>query len=228
MSHIDFNLTSAQSRLSCISSVWYAGRHFEQVVANRTSFSGRVYHFLVGIIDLIPIVGRLASFAEKYFLEQATEQSDVSISSHSISRSNRQARLDREPAQPLLVSEERIQSLVAKYGNSGLGSNDTRINHETSFKKGGLFMYYDRSYRDSYRYENGKICLILGRKNGYDFPTLMIGVHDLNQQEKKHFIDALLPSRVNYYERVARGMYLCPVQKAGLDLLQELEQSVTH
>jgi len=65
MSHINFDLTPKQSAASWVSSCWYAGRHFSEALNPKTSVRGRVYHALAGAIDLIPIIGRIASLVEK-------------------------------------------------------------------------------------------------------------------------------------------------------------------
>lgn len=69
MSRINFNLTPVQSNLSWISSGWYAGRHFEETMKPQTTCLGKIYHVVMGMIDLFPVIGRVASYAEKKFAE---------------------------------------------------------------------------------------------------------------------------------------------------------------
>lgn len=78
MSGINFDLTSMQSTLSWVSSGWYAKRHFEETMKPQTTCLGKIYHVVMGIIDLFPIIGRVASFAEKEFTERLdrAEKSD--------------------------------------------------------------------------------------------------------------------------------------------------------
>lgn len=72
MAEIDFNLTPVQDKLSWISSVWYAGRHFEQAI-NSCTFQGRIYHLAMASLDLLPIIGRIISYVEKFFLDKKSE-----------------------------------------------------------------------------------------------------------------------------------------------------------
>lgn len=230
MSKINFHLSDAQSKLSWISSVWYAGRHFEQAIGNQTTFFGRIYHSLVGIIDLIPIAGRLASFAEKYFVENFYRREESqSLENRRVTQGNSTNRTQEQNPQThqelALVSEARIDQLANKHQSKTVYANNTRLNFITSQERGGLFMYYDVGYPGYGREENGKICLITGSRRGFDFPCVRIDLEDLTQPERKYFIKELEKTeRTNNMFASVYGINhrINPETQVQLNLLEKL------
>jgi len=127
MPDINFDLSPQQNALSWVSSGWYAGRHFHEALNPKTTYLGKIYHVVMGLIDLFPIIGRITSFAEKHFATRCTI-----------------------PASPLTESAENI---LNKLKTIECGSQFEDILRVGAHK---AFGYSDRSFREDFQKEEHK------------------------------------------------------------------------